>query len=300
MKSKNVHEIKVTSKTTPVIKPPAQRAFMRGLLQLMRPLVRIALRLGIPYRGFDRLVRRAYVDVAGELEFSASQSSPQTISGISAVSGIRGRHRVKEIMDMTETELFGGMDKIGDQLRSILRLWSEQRTYQNPENPGSPAVIPVYGPAPSLQDLVAQVFPRDVSVNVILGVAIRREFIVEAEPGYLLHNSNNPRRKSRDPSHIKAGMDGVHLISSTVEHNFSCDPNERLYQRHFTSGIIPTAKKERAMRLIRDHLDESNKTLSVKLGEDFEDEFAENPIVLGWGSQLYDISGNDPEISSSS
>src|SRR5262245_770200 len=62
------------------------RALNAATARMLRPLVRVLLRNGIPYRAFADTARQVYVEVA-EKEF-ALPGKPQTVSRVSTLTGL--------------------------------------------------------------------------------------------------------------------------------------------------------------------------------------------------------------------
>ncbi len=273
------------------INPPAQRVFAKGLLGLLQPLVHIALHLGMSYRGFDRLVRRAFVDAEGEAEFKMQDTVPALqepqLSVLETRSSLHNQQSLQAIREMSENELFGGVDQLDAPLRYLLRLWCEQRMYQYPENPGRPSAIAVNGPAPSFADLVTQVFPPKTRVNVILEAAIRRDFVIEIEPGLVKHGLYQANRPMRHPALVHAGIQGITLLAETVHHNLQHEPPARLYQQQFIFKI-PVAVKQHVKWLLKTRLDDFNTAFADEIARKFEDEYATEPAYVGWENQIYD------------
>src|SRR5918995_7016683 len=68
------------------VKMSIPQALSAALLRLLRPLVKVLLRNGIPYAAFAETARRAYVEVA-EKEFGLP-GRKQTASRISTLTGL--------------------------------------------------------------------------------------------------------------------------------------------------------------------------------------------------------------------
>ncbi|MDH5324788.1 MAG: DUF6502 family protein [Gammaproteobacteria bacterium] len=79
----------------------SQQALFAAIFKLMRPLVRILLRNGVPYGAFTDIAKRAYVDVALN-EFGVS-GKKQTKSRISTITGL-SRKEIQRVLQIEDTD----------------------------------------------------------------------------------------------------------------------------------------------------------------------------------------------------
>ncbi len=143
------------------------REFKGGVIsairQLMRPVARLMLSAGIPWREFAEHVKQVFVAVA-HAEYGTG-ARPATVSRISLLTGM-SRKEVRRRLDLQPTgqTLDAHVRKTTDATR-ILSVWHQHETYRHSD--GHPRPLPLEGPAPSFQTLHAQC-GCDIPMSTIL------------------------------------------------------------------------------------------------------------------------------------
>ena len=194
-----------------------------AMLHLLRPLVRILLRNGLPYGALADLARQAYVDVAFR-EF-APQGRKQTISRVSAMTGLT-RKEVKRQLEL------GMDDTVPDQARysravRVISGWLNDKRYN--DGKGKPAVLPLEGRRKSFSELVKQ-YSGDIPVMAMLSMLEEAGTVsVSGNKVRLVRHAYVPGRDAAEKIEI-LGIDAAELIA-TIDHNLMSAPDELRFQR---------------------------------------------------------------------
>jgi hypothetical protein len=210
------------------------KTLARAVLKLLRPLVRILLRYGVPYGVLAELARQVYVDVAWR-EF-APQGSRQTISRVSALTGMT-RKEVKRLVDMEGTGVTPDQARYSRAIR-VISGWSHDRDFN--DRAGKPAVLPVDGGRKSFAMLVRK-YSGDIPVRAMLNTLIEAGSVsVHDDQVRLVRNAYVPARDVSEKIEI-LGRDVAELMS-TIDHNLAAAPDELRFQRKVTyDNIDPEA-----------------------------------------------------------
>ena len=222
------------------------QALKEAAQTILRPLVRVLLRNGIPYGAFAEMARRAYVEVA-EKDF-ALPDKKQTVSRISTLTGLTR----KEVTRIQATEVPSTAEDHERYHRParVIGGWVRSKAYQ--DRRGHPADLPMDGETKSFAALVRE-FSGDIPVRAI-GDELERVGAIEILPNAhvrLLTRAYIPRGDQADKIGI-LGADVADLIR-TIDHNLTSPPDEAQFQRRVSYDNIP-----------REALPELKKALSRK------------------------------------
>jgi len=199
---------------------------------MLRPLVRVLLRNGIPYRAFADIVRRVYVEVA-EKEF-ALPGRAQTVSRISTITGLTR----KEVTRTQAREAPGEAESAGPQNRAarVISGWVRDKAYHDKK--GRPADLPIEGETRSFAALVRG-FSGDIPLRTI-AEELARVGAIELLPdgkARLLTRAYIPRGDQAEKIAI-LGMEVADLIR-TIDHNLTSAPADAYFQRRVSYNNIP-------------------------------------------------------------
>jgi hypothetical protein len=202
---------------------------------ILRPLVRVLLRNGIPFGAFADLARAVYVEVA-EKEF-ALDGKRQTVSRISTLTGLTrkdvGRIQAEEAPGRAaDTERYNRPAR-------VIGGWVRGKAYH--DGKGRPADLPMEGERASFSALVRE-FSGDIPPRAIADELLRVGAIELLEDGAvrLLTRAYIPRGDQADKLGI-LGADVADLIN-TIDHNLTCPPGEAYFQRRVSYDNIPREK----------------------------------------------------------
>jgi hypothetical protein len=199
---------------------------------ILRALVRILLRNGIPYAAFADLARRVYVEVA-EKEFGLP-GRKQTASRISTLTGLT-RKEVARIQSAEPAAPAGPVERFNRPAR-VIGGWVREKRYRDKR--GRPADLPMDGESGSFSALVRE-FSGDIPPRAIADELARVGAIEILPDGHvrLLTRAYVPRGDQAEKVAI-LGTDVADLIR-TIDHNLTCAPGEAYFQRRVSYDNIP-------------------------------------------------------------
>jgi len=199
---------------------------------ILRPLVRVLLRNGIPYGAFAEIARRVYVEVA-EKEF-ALPGRKQTVSRISTLTGLTR----KDVTRLQAGEAAGQAQRAERYNRParVIGGWVRERRYRDKR--GRPAELPMEGEAGSFAALVRE-FSGDIPPRAMADELARVGAIEILPEGSvrLLTRAYVPRGDQAEKIGI-LGADVADLIR-TIDHNLTCAPVEAYFQRRVSYDNLP-------------------------------------------------------------
>ena len=200
--------------------------------RILRPLVRILLRNGIPYGVFADIARHVYVEVA-EKDFALS-GKPQTVSRISTITGLTRKEVTR--LQASETPLSRLDSERHNRPARVIGGWVRQRAYHDKR--GRPADLPMEGSKGSFAALVRE-FSGDIPPRAIADELARVGAIEMRSDGRirLLTRAYIPRGDQAGKIAI-LGEDVADLIRS-IDHNLTCPPGEAYFQRRVSYDNIP-------------------------------------------------------------
>jgi Family of unknown function (DUF6502) len=225
---------------------------------VLRPLVRILLRNGIPFGAFAEMARAVYVEVA-EREF-ALPGKKQTVSRISTLTGLTR----KDVTRLQAAEPPAPDAERYNRPARVIGGWVREKAYH--DRRGRPADLPLDGARGSFSALVKE-FSGDIPPRAIADELLRVGAIEELPDGRirLLTRAYVPRGDEAQKLGI-LGSDVADLIR-TIDHNLTSPPGETFFQRRVSYDNIPaelvpalTRKIERTAQSCLESLD---RTLSA-------------------------------------
>ena len=213
-------------------------ALLSALSRILRPLVRVLLRAGIPLGSFVDAAKRAYVEVAHQ-EFAIPGRKPS----VSRVAVITGMTR-KEVSRLLNEESPGASEETVERYHRAARVvsgWLRDETFQETSTPGG-------GPAPrdlefdegtgSFSEL-ARRFSGDVPARAILDELVQAGAVRQLEDGRLrLVTRGYVPFSAEDQGFELFGEDVADLIR-TIDYNLTHDRAERFLQRKVAYDNVP-------------------------------------------------------------
>jgi len=199
-------------------------ALAAAILRLLRPLVRICLRNGLPYGAFADLAKRVYVEVAGA-EFSLP-GRKQSVSRISVITGL-SRKEVSRVRDLPSADDAVAVARYNRAAR-VISGWVRDPLFTEPA--GGPARLPFEGEGASFTTLVRR-FSGDVPPRAILDELLRvgAAELVDDATVRLLARAYLPATGEVEKLAI-LGADCADLIA-TIDHNLQGDADTARLQR---------------------------------------------------------------------
>jgi len=225
-----------------------------SLQELLRPLVRILLRNGLPFGTFMKLAESVYVEVADK-EFGIP-GKKQTDSRISVLTGL-SRKEVKQVREKPTPRQVDTVARYNRAAR-VISGWVHNRTFQ--DGWGNPAMLPLEGEGATFSELVKR-HSGDVPHRAILDELLRVKAVAQLEDKRvrLLQRAYIPQTSEIDRLGI-LGTDVAALIA-TIDHNLTCPPAEAYFQRKVFYDNLP----EEAIPLLRQLVAEDGQDFLKKI-----------------------------------
>lgn len=198
---------------------------------ILRPLVRVLLRNGVPYGAFAEMARRAYVEVA-QSDF-ALPGKKQTVSRISTLTGLTRKEVTR--LQAEEAAESADHDRYNRPAR-VIGGWVREKRFR--DKAGRPAELPMEGESRSFAALVRE-FSGDIPPRAMADELARVGAIEILPDGSvrLLTRAYIPRGDQAEKIGI-LGTDVADLIR-TIDHNLTSAPGEAWFQRKVVYDNIP-------------------------------------------------------------
>ena len=251
---------------------------MSAARRILRPLVRILLRTGIPSGALTELVRQTYVDVAGE-EFLI-EGKRQTTARISVITGLNR----KEVSRLRKLDPLDRADEVWwNRAAHVLASWYRDEAFL--DRKGDPLDLSFSEGSPSFVELVKKhsgdMYPRSVADELL-----RMNAIEEVEGK--LRMTARGYVPSGDPERVIdiLGLDTAEFIE-TIDHNLQAESDqERLFQLKVLSDNVPIEFLDEfnaySKRLSRPVIDELSRWLSERdKGRDWSGDDERVEVGLG-------------------
>ena len=194
----------------------------KAIRTLLRPLVRILLRNGLPVAAFMEYAKQAYVDVATG-EFGVPGRKP-SISRVSVITGLTRKEVSRLMKDRAEISV--PVERYHRAAR-VLTAWAREEEFRLSD--GEPRSLSVDGSG-GFAELVRR-YAGDVPHRAVLDELILVGAVEGREDGKLrlVTRAYVPRTGEQDKLAI-LGADVADLIAS-IDHNLTHPPGEAFFQR---------------------------------------------------------------------
>jgi hypothetical protein len=249
-----------------------------ALTVLLRPLVRIMLRHGIPCDVLAAVARQVYVHVAAE-EFSLP-GKKQTTSRVSILTGLT-RKEVRRIMTTADVEDQEATDRYNRAAR-VIAGWVRDKEFH--DKAGDPLALPVEGEDASFGALV-RCYSGDMPVKAMLDELLRVGAVRKMKDGRIRLKARFyvPERSETDKLQI-LGTDTADLIA-TIAHNLNAEAVPR-FQRKVMYDNVPVEAVREFQRLSADRAQTFLEVTDRWLSQQDRDV---NPAVKGTGRKRVGI-----------
>jgi len=248
-------------------------ALNSAIRTLLRPLVRILLRNGVPFRAFMEEAKRVFVNVALD-EFSMEKRKPSH-SRASVLTGLTRKEvaRLAALGDEAEPST----QKSYNRAAWVISGWVRDKRYHDAR--GRPASLQVEDGPKSFAELVRK-HSGDMPVRAVLDELERVGAVRRLRDGrvQLVSREYVPRTGEREKLGI-LGTD-VRALISTIDHNLTHPPEESFLQLKVEYDNLTEESVPR--------LREQSRKKARKLLEELDRSFARhdrdtNPAVVGTG-----------------
>lgn len=214
----------------------ANQILFSAVLKLLRPLVRIFLRNGVPYGTFADLAKSVYVDVAVE-EFGIP-GRKQTDSRVSIITGLN-RKEVRRIKALPQVNgEHGENEAITQRYHRAARVisgWVRDRQFANAK--GQPADLPLEGDEVSFTALV-KLYSGDIPVRAILDELLRVEGAEYLENGKVRLKTRAYITDTGEEEKLAILGTDVKDLLDTIDHNI-CSKGSHFFQRKVEYDNLP-------------------------------------------------------------
>lgn len=212
--------------------PAFDSALRSALATLLRPLVRLLLKHAFPYKAFEAIARRAYVDVAMK-EFALEDRKP-SISRAAILTGLT-RKDVQALLAEQASEASDATPRQYNRAARVLTAWGREPDFRT--GAGVPLPLPMEGEH-SFAELVRR-HAGDVPVRAVLDELLRANAVGVLEDGRL-----QVRQRAFVPlagTVQKLGILGTDVgeLVATISHNIEHGATDPRFQRKVMYAAIP-------------------------------------------------------------
>lgn len=192
-------------------------------MRLLRPLVRLLLRHGVPFAAFERVAKQVYVETA-LLDFALPGRKP-SISRVSILSGLT-RKEVQRLLSDAEAVPAATSERHNRAVR-VLGAWARDAEFLDPT--GEPRPLAVDGET-GFSALVRR-HGGDVPARAVLDELLRVGAVRRREDGLIEPQARGyvPQRSAEAKLHM-LGTDVADLVA-TIDHNLEHGQTDPRFQR---------------------------------------------------------------------
>ena len=250
-----------------------------ALATLLRPLVRILLRHGIPCDVLSAVARQVYVRVASE-EFLLPGKKKQSTSRVSILTGL-SRKEVRRIQSSADVKDQEAKDHYNRAAR-VITGWVRDKEFH--DKAGAPLALPLEGTKASFGELVRR-YSGDLLVRALLDELLRVGAVRRTKDGRIRLQARFyvPEQGETEKLHI-LGTDTADLIA-TIAHNLNRQSTAR-YQRKVMYDNVPVEAVQEFQRRSADQAQAFLEHIDRWLSQRDRDV---NPAVSGTGRKRVGI-----------
>lgn len=214
-----------------------KQALFGAILKLLRPLVRILLRNGVPFRGFSELAKWVYVDVAKK-EFGI-EGRKQSDSRVSIITGLT-RKDVRRLGETAELDNAEMLDRYNRAAR-VISGWVRDPEFV--DRRGNPLDLAIDAGEVRFGLLVKK-YSGDIPARAVLDELLNVGAVRVLEDGRVRLESRAyiPSGGEADKLAIM-GTDVADLIS-TIDHNIEGKGEDPFFQRKVSYDNVPAEAVE--------------------------------------------------------
>ncbi len=210
-----------------------------ALAKLLKPLIKVLLRNGMPFGEFTDIAKQMYIEVAYD-DFSLS-GRKQSASRVSVITGINRKDVAQAIKRSSELpSATTGLNR--NRAFRIVNGWILDERFTDED--GNPMALNLVDEPPSFNQLVKE-YSVDVSVRVLMDELIRAGTVrknTSDNTVSLLNNSYVPNLDSIEQLRIFG--DATYDLLSTIDHNLQPEHTKKQIQRTVSYDSIDVSKLE--------------------------------------------------------
>ncbi len=215
-------------------------ALLAAVARMLTPVVRILLRYGVTISAFENVVRRVFLDVT-ESDYTLP-GRKLSASRIAVLTGL-SRYDVAALRASKAGEDPKGEPRINRAAR-VIAAWRREPDVLNAS--GLPLALPFEGDGPSFSSLVKR-FAGDVPARATLDELLRVGAVERLRDGRIRLIARAYVPKGADTDVIAVLGSHVPDLVESIDHNLTCEPDDKFFQRRVTYRDIP-ADRRHALR----------------------------------------------------
>lgn len=241
----------------------AQNVLATAVKRMLKPLVRLMLRHGMPFQSFAQVAKRAYIEVAQEQEFAVPNKG-QTKSRIALITGLT-RPDVAELMTGDRLNELPPPER-WNRAAAVLGGWATDKRYR--DRKGKPRDLPIRGPGQTFESLVRK-YGADMPAVATLDELVRAGSVERLKGGKVRMKSQFYIPETESPDNLEYFGVASSRIVHTMVHNILDRDQPKFFQQEFWSRAIDPTDLDVVRVDLRKALNASSKK-SVKVLSDHE------------------------------
>ncbi len=209
-----------------------QNALFAAVIKLLRPLIRIFLRNGLPFGAFADLARWVYVDVAHR-DFGIAGRKPSD-SRVAIITGLSRKevHRLRQLAPPTDASAV----KKYNRAARVIAGWRRDPEFLMPD--GAVRTLPFEGGRASFSELVRR-YSGDVPPRAVLDELVQIGAVqIDGKNGVHLQVEAYLPKGDTEKMYSILGTD-VALLIAAIDHNTSSAAEQPWLQRKVAYDNIP-------------------------------------------------------------
>ncbi len=207
-------------------------AIYAATLRILRPLIRLLLRHGIPFGTFADLAKGVYVEVA--LDEFRIPGRKQTHSRVSVLTGLSR----KEVLRVTRLERPDDSETGARYNRAVRVIGGWVRDERFHDGSGNPASLPIDGEGATFSVLVRE-YSGDVPHRAILDELVRVGAAERTADGKVRLLSRTYVPVSGDEEKMEILGTDTALLIGTIDHNLQAGPHGTFFQKKTMYDNLP-------------------------------------------------------------
>lgn len=266
-----------------------QEVLGAAVLRILRPLVRVLLRHGVPFAAFAELAKRAYVDVASS-DFRMG-ARKQSVSRVAVLTGLT-RKEVRRIAEEPAPSAGEETERYNRAAR-VISGWATDPRYRDSD--GQPRQLKL---DPEFSELVRR-FSGDMPTRAVLDELLRVGAVTQENDGQLQLRVRTYVPEGRNADVLEILGTDVAALTAAIDHNMTCEPGDTWIQRKVLYDNLP----EESLPKLRALAAEQGQRLLELLNDEMRvHDRDSNPEAEGTGRKtamvgLYYFEGETPEDS---
>lgn len=212
-------------------------------VKMLRPIVGILMRAGVPFDAFAQVAREVYVDIASR-EFGIRGRKTNT-SRVAMLTGMT-RAKVKQVMDEMQSGSRPQNNSELDRARHASRIllgWHIDKRFTDASN--KPMPLPVDGPDASFSKLYEAYSGKVVPSTSLLKELIKVGAIEQLEDGRLIARSRLYAPHQSDPAALEHLCQAFCDLVSTGGFNlYRNDSTRARFERVATNQLVPASQEK--------------------------------------------------------